>query len=94
MVRVTNSDQRGQAAIIRIFEHAPVSRRKDSLYKVKFKTLANDENEKYYAYTSQEINNLLDRWHYYNVLFNNNPKNPRFKNVEEVTEDELLDQCE
>lgn len=86
-------DAHGQQMIIRIFGHFPVSRRKDSFYKVKFEILAS-ENEKYYAYTSCEINSLLDRWHYYNAKFNDNPKNPRIESVEEVDEAEFLAQCD
>lgn len=84
----------GQQIIVRIFEHGPVSRRKASLFKVKFEIQAEDTREKYYAFTSQEINSKLDRWHYYDVKFNNNPQNPRMESIQEVTEDEFLAQCE
>lgn len=84
----------GQHAIIRIFEHSPVSRRKDSLYKIKFEVLAKEANEKYYAYASDEINLKLDRWHYYDAQFNSEPKNPRIESVEEVNEEEFLAQCD
>ena len=84
----------GQRVIIRIFEHSPVSRRKDSLYKVKFEILAKEENEKYYAHTSSEINSQLDRWHYYDAQFNDEPKNPRIESVNEVNEEEFLAQCD
>lgn len=87
-------DANGQEIIIRIFEHAPVSRRKDSLYKIKFEILAKEGNEKYYTYTSSEINSQLDRWHYYDAQFNNEPKNPRIESVNEVNEEEFLAQCD
>lgn len=84
----------GQKAIIRIFEHSPVSRRKDSLYRVKFEILVKEISEKYYAYASNEINSQLDRWHYYNAQFNNEPKNPCMESVNEVDEKEFLAQCD
>jgi len=87
-------DARGQQMVIRVFEHSPVTRRKDSLYKVKFETMTTENGKKYYAHTSREINNLLDRWHYYKALFNDNPNNPHIEKVEEVEEVEFLAQCE
>lgn len=83
-------DAKGQEALIRVFEHSPVSRRKDSLYKVKFEVLNDGVKEKYYAYAPGAINAVLDRWHFYKTLFNDDPKNPRIENVEEVDEDEFL----
>lgn len=87
-------DAQGQEIIIRVFEHVPVNTRKDSLYKVKFEIIKEDGNEKYYAYTTKEVNTLLHRWHYYNAQFNNEPKNPRIIRVEEVGEAEFLAQCD
>src|SRR4030042_5688476 len=78
----------GQRAIIRIFEHTPISRRKDSLFKIKFEILSEETNEKYCAYASNEINSRLDRWHYYDTQFNSEPKNPRIESVNEVNEKE------
>lgn len=79
----------GQQEVVRIFGHGLVSRKKDSLYKVKFEIYAR-KIEKYYAYTSYEIDKVLDRWHYYEVQFNNNPKNPRIENAKEVGEKSFL----
>lgn len=78
-------DAKGEERIIRVFEHAPVSRRKDSLYKVKFEVLNVEGTEKYCAHTSTEINAKLHRWHYYSAKFNNGGvKNPIITSVEEL----------
>lgn len=79
----------GQQIIVRIFEHKRVSRRQDAMYKVKFEIATSNGAEKYYAYTSHEIDMILDRSHYYRTQFNSNSKNPCIEAVEEVDKSEF-----
>jgi len=66
----TMFDAQGQKLKIKIFEHCPVSRRKSSLFKVKFEVMTGDNSGKFFAYCSQGVNDLLHRHHYYNANFN------------------------
>ncbi len=82
-------DASGEELVVRIFEHKRLSRRNDSMYKVKFEICTPSGIEKYYAYTSSEIDQLLDRWHYYKTKFNDDPRNPYMEAIEEVAEEEF-----
>ncbi|MFA6304820.1 MAG: RNase H family protein [Patescibacteria group bacterium] len=78
----------GQKIVIRVFEHSVISRRKDSLYQVKFE-IASSSVEKYRAYTTGEVDRVIDRWHFYEAQFNDNPRNPSIENIKEVSEEEF-----
>lgn len=75
----------GQELKIRIFEHVPANRRKDSLYKIKFETKIDGNTEKYLSYCSEAVNRLLHRHHYYIARFNHDKKNPTIESVKEIT---------
>ncbi len=76
----------GQKLKIKVFEHCPISRRKDSLYKVKFEIVIDGITEKYFSYCSQNINHLLHRHHSYVAQFNCDRKKPMIEEVEEAEE--------
>ncbi|MEA1981206.1 MAG: RNase H family protein [candidate division Zixibacteria bacterium] len=79
--------------VIRIFERELVTSRKDSMYKIKFEILHNGKTEKYFAYASKGINNLLHRWHFYRISFEIDSKNTIIKSAEEVKESEFSARC-
>jgi ribonuclease HI len=74
----------GQKLKIKVFEHCPISKRKSSLYKVKFEIVVNGITEKYFTYCSQDINNLLHRHHFYVAQFNCDKKKPMIEEAKEV----------
>jgi len=76
----------GQKIKIKVFSHSLVSRKKGSLYKVKFEINNGNSNEKYFAHCSEGVNNLLHRHHYYNAKFNNDKKNPMIDAIKETLE--------
>lgn len=73
----------GQKIKIKVFAHYPVSRKKSSLYKVKFEIGNGSQSEKYFAHCSGSVNNLLHRHHHYKVKFNDDKKNPVIEEVKE-----------
>lgn len=76
-------DANGQKLKIKVFEHCPLNKRKNSLYKVKFEITNNGITEKYFAYCLQAVNALLHRHHFYIAQFNCDRKKPM---IEEVAE--------
>lgn len=82
----------GQEEVIRVFEHSPVSRRKDSLYKIKFEVVRDGALEKYYAHTTKEIDQVIDKHHFYLVSFNAEQQNPMILSLEEIDEAEIIAQ--
>ena len=82
-------DAHGQKMAIRIFEHGSISSRKDSMYRVKFEILVNGNIEKYFAYTTADVDSLLHRWHYYDATFGDNAKKPKIERVNEIEESDF-----
>ncbi|QQR78303.1 MAG: hypothetical protein IPJ68_04440 [Candidatus Moraniibacteriota bacterium] len=81
----------GQRHLIRIGSHAPLGKRRDSDYEVRFEVIKEKTIEgKYKAATSQEIGHgIIDRGNYYYVTFSDDTKPPRIIDAKKIEEPEL-----
>lgn len=74
---------RGQQVVIRIYRKAPVSQLKTGVCRIIFETISGsgESTEKYFAYSSHEIEDQLHRHSAYRVQFNDNPRNPIIESI-------------
>lgn len=85
---------KGQSAIIRVYAHGAINQSKETNYEIRFEEIGinHDIIGRFKAYTSKEIDCVIDRGHFYYAKFNNNKNNlnrPWVESIKEIKSKEL-----